>query len=385
MTRLANGARVVSEHLPGATTVALGIWLLGGSNDERDGEQGFAHLLEHLWFRQGYEFAARIAALGGRVNAHCGIEVSFLHAEVRPQDANAALALLWQMLALDDLTDTDIERERRLIEREHALDHDDPDSAIEHAACALAWRDRADAGVASMQSLPTADALQRYARRVLCGARIAAVAAGAIQHTTLIDGCAALNQFPAGTPPAPRAWSFTPGSFRRSGGVSEARLLWIFEACGARDPLHVVWACLDRLLNARLGRGLRDETGLAYALHTRADLFRLHGHWLLRMACAPGSADRCCEQIERILEDFAAHGADERELATVLAAQRVERELDGGNPRACLERLAHDTLISERLPARRDSDLAAIVITPALLAATFRAALPRVLRLRWLP
>lgn len=386
MTQFPNGACVITERLPGAETVALGIWLLGGSNDERDGEQGFAHLLEHLRFRPRDGITDRIAALGGHVNAHCGAELSFVHAFVRREDAGAAVALLWEMLALADLTETDIARERRAIEREHALDHDDPDAMIEQAACALAWRAQGSTAVAGDRrpAGPTAAAIGDYAQRMLCGARVAVIAAGAVDHRALVDGCAALSGLPAGAPPEAPVPVFTPGSFRRTGGVHEARLLWLFEACGARGPSHAVWSCLDRLLRARLERQLRDANGSVYALHTHAESFRTHGQWLVRAACAPDEADACVEQTEEVLRDFAARGPDAREVAAALAAQRVEHALHAGDPRACLARLAHATLVAGPQSDAGDK-LSNAAITPALLAETWRAALPRALRLRWLP
>ncbi len=383
-TQFPNGTRVVSERIPGTETVALGIWLLGGSNDEREGERGFAHLLEHLWFRSRGDITDRIAALGGRVNAHSGAELSFVHAFVRGEDAGAALALLWERLALADLTEVDIARERQAIEREHALDHDDPDATIERAACALAWRGRSGPAVAHDPRLTVA-AVRDYARRIWCGARVAVIAAGAVDHRALVDGCAALRGLPAGMPPEAPAPVFMPGSFRRAGGVHEARLLWLFGAHGARDSRHAAWSCLDRLLRARLERQLRAANGSVYALYARAEVFRTHAHWLLRAACAPREADACVEQIEQLLREFAARGPDAREVAAALAAQRVEHALDTGDPRARLARLAHTTLIAGPRSAHSDHELADAAITSALLAETWRAALPRVLRLRWLP
>ncbi len=384
-TLLPNGVRLVSEQIPGVETVALGIWLLGGSQDERDGEQGFAHLLEHLWFRNHANIPARIAALGGRVNAHTGAEVSFLHAHLRRRDLQAALSLLSEMLLLDGLTDAAIAIEQRRIEREHAIEHDDHVRMLEHSACELAWHRPAAAGVTGARSAPTALALQQYAGRVLRGSRVAVLAAGAIEHSALAQGSNLLHRLPAGDACNPVAPSFAPGSFRRSGGVHETHLLWLFEACSAACPQQHAWQLLDRLLRAHLERALHDDCRSVVALDTRLDAFRQHGHWLLRVTCAPDDADACVEQIEDLLRDFAMHGPSAREITQALAAQHVDRALDAGDPRARLARLAHHVLISERPATDNVDEHPPLATTPVLLAGIWRAALPRVLRLRWLP
>jgi predicted RNA-binding protein with RPS1 domain len=51
LTRLPSGVRVVTETLPHVRSVSLGMWLAVGSRDERDGEIGCSHFLEHLLFK----------------------------------------------------------------------------------------------------------------------------------------------------------------------------------------------------------------------------------------------------------------------------------------------------------------------------------------------
>jgi hypothetical protein len=175
-----------------------------------------------------------------------------------------------------------------------------------------------------------------------------------------------------------------PGSFRRTGGVRETHLLWLFEACSAASPQQHAWQLLDRLLRMKIEQALHGDSRLVVTLDTRMDAFRQHGHWLLRVVCVPADADACVELIENLLSEIAINGPAQREIAEARAAQNVDRALDAGDPRARLERLAHRVLIADR-PASDTDELPTLAMTPALLAGIWRAALPRVLRLRWLP
>ena len=51
VTTLPNGLRVVTEHMPQLDTAALGVWIAAGTRHEQQGEQGLAHLLEHMAFK----------------------------------------------------------------------------------------------------------------------------------------------------------------------------------------------------------------------------------------------------------------------------------------------------------------------------------------------
>ncbi|HJT04154.1 MAG TPA: insulinase family protein, partial [Pseudonocardiaceae bacterium] len=48
---LPSGLRVVTEHLPGSRSAAVGMWIAVGSRDEPAEMAGAAHYLEHLLFK----------------------------------------------------------------------------------------------------------------------------------------------------------------------------------------------------------------------------------------------------------------------------------------------------------------------------------------------
>ena len=52
VTTLPSGLRVATDPMPLVETVRLGVWIDAGSRDERPGEHGMAHLLEHMPSRE---------------------------------------------------------------------------------------------------------------------------------------------------------------------------------------------------------------------------------------------------------------------------------------------------------------------------------------------
>lgn len=51
VTRLSNGLRVASEHVPHSSTATVGVWIDAGSRYETDASNGTAHFLEHMAFK----------------------------------------------------------------------------------------------------------------------------------------------------------------------------------------------------------------------------------------------------------------------------------------------------------------------------------------------
>ena len=67
---LANGVSIVSKRLPGHRCAALGVWLVNGARHESATQTGYAHFLEHLFFKgtdrlDGPTLALRLEAMGG--------------------------------------------------------------------------------------------------------------------------------------------------------------------------------------------------------------------------------------------------------------------------------------------------------------------------------
>jgi len=99
---LANGARSIQPRGAPNDWVALGLWCRAGSRFERQGEAGWAHLVEHLWFRGGRQHEA-IAIdrasdrLGGWVNAETGRELIGLWGLAPRHKADELATLLLDM------------------------------------------------------------------------------------------------------------------------------------------------------------------------------------------------------------------------------------------------------------------------------------------------
>ena len=135
ISTLSNGLRVVSEHMPGLQSAALGLWVTAGGRHERVEQNGIAHFLEHMAFkgtttRSALQIAEAIEDVGGYINAYTSREVTAYYARVLKADTALAVDVLADIL-LNPVFDThEIETERHVILQEIGQAHDTPDDVI---------------------------------------------------------------------------------------------------------------------------------------------------------------------------------------------------------------------------------------------------------------
>ncbi|HJZ44181.1 MAG TPA: pitrilysin family protein, partial [Hyphomicrobiaceae bacterium] len=132
VTKLANGLRVVSYHMPHVETVSLGVWIAAGARHEREAEHGISHLLEHMAFkgteqRSARDIAEQIEAVGGELNAATSLETTVYYARVLEPDMGLALEILADILQIPRYAQDELEREREVILQEIAATRDSPD------------------------------------------------------------------------------------------------------------------------------------------------------------------------------------------------------------------------------------------------------------------
>ena len=117
---LDNGVRLVTEHMPSAKSVTVGIWVNVGSRDEAKGEEGFSHFIEHMFFkgtrtRSAIEISREIDALGGEMNAFTGRETTTFYVfKVLDQHLPQALVLLSDLFHHAKFASKEVEKEKQV-------------------------------------------------------------------------------------------------------------------------------------------------------------------------------------------------------------------------------------------------------------------------------
>ena len=135
VTQLRSGLRVVTERVPTALSVAVGVWVGVGARDEPDELSGVSHFLEHLLFkgteeRSAHDIAAAVDRVGGDMNAFTAKEYTAYYCRLPAEHLPLGVELLGDVLTAPALRDSDVENERQVILEELAMDDDLPENVV---------------------------------------------------------------------------------------------------------------------------------------------------------------------------------------------------------------------------------------------------------------
>jgi predicted Zn-dependent peptidase len=127
---LTNGIRLI--HLQKTGGIGhCGVFLNTGSRDEKPGEEGMVHFIEHLLFkgtkkRKPYHILSRMEDAGGELNAFTTKEETFIYSSFLKQDYPRALELLADMILRSEFPEKEIGKERDVVLDEISAYDDNP-------------------------------------------------------------------------------------------------------------------------------------------------------------------------------------------------------------------------------------------------------------------
>ena len=131
---LPNGLPLV--HIVTATQAAwCGLAINAGSRDEREGQYGLAHFVEHTIFkgtkhRRAWHILNRMERVGGELNAYTTKEGTMLYSVFPQQHLARAIDLLADLVQWSIFPDDELDRERDVVLEEAASYRDTPSDAV---------------------------------------------------------------------------------------------------------------------------------------------------------------------------------------------------------------------------------------------------------------
>ena len=285
-TVLSNGLTVLSEHVPGVRSVALGAWVRAASIHESRERMGVSHLLEHMVFkgterRSARAIASALESLGGSLDAYTSREHTCFQARVLDEHLPQAADVIADLVFRPLLRAEDLRLERKVVLEEISMVDDTPDDLVFELHNETLWGSH-PYGYSILGTRESVSALEVEAVRALHGrayhpSQIVVAASGNLQHEGLLG---ALQQsgwmdVPRGdderlTAPAAQAASPTERHVARDG--SQVHLVFGSPTVPHADPrrhtLMLVNTLLGGGMSSRLFQRVREELGLAYQVYT---------------------------------------------------------------------------------------------------------------------
>ena len=329
-TDLDFGAVVVSEPMPGAEGVSLGLYFPTGSRHETAETNGTAHFIEHLVFKGTARRSAdavnrEIDCLGGASNAFTTKELVCLHSRVLGENLARAFGLLADLATqgLPDAIETELERERAVILSEIRGIEDSPEELVGQLGDAALYGDHPlafpIAGTSEVVSGLGLEALRRAYRERLVEGSVVVAAAGNVDHEQLLALTHAhLNGAARRGPPVPPPPRARPQSRVLERDLEQVQLSLLAPGVRARDSR---WAAAELLsiavgdgYSSRLFREVRDRRGLSYSVGSTLCSYSDAGSLNIELGVEPERLGAALEVITRVLREVRDHGLSRDEI-----------------------------------------------------------------------
>ena len=361
--RLANGVRVVTEHMPGLQSASVGVWVAAGGRHERSDQNGVAHFLEHMAFkgthtRNALQIAEAIEDVGGYINAYTSREMTAYYARVLGEDTGLALDVLSDIVLNPAFDPHEIEVERHVILQEIGQAHDTPDDIIFDWLQETAFPEqplgRSILGAAGQVEKFDARDLAGFVNERYAPGNLIVAAAGAVDHDMIVR--MAEERFGHLVPvvsPAPEPGKFGGGECRVEKGLEQAHVAMAFASPGYRDDdvyaAQIFSTAMGGGMSSRLFQEAREKRGLCYTIFAQTGAYSDSG---LMTIYAGTSGEELGELLGLTIDELrrATDDISESEMARARAQLKAGLLMGLESPASRAERLARQLAIWDRVP-----------------------------------
>lgn len=358
-----NGVQVVSEQMRSSRTFSIGIFVRVGSRQESATLHGASHFLEHVLFkgtarRSAEEISAAIESVGGELNAYTAKEHTCFYARVQAFDAELAVDVLTDMMTSSVILGADLEAERAVILDEIAMHGDDPGEVVADLVAdeLFAGSGLGQPVIGSPGSIAalSRDQVVRHWRRHYRPASLVVAAAGQVDHDRLVEMLGPLDARSGdATLRAPKVTRINPHGalVTRERRLEQCSAVLAFPSTGVFDdrryPLGLLSVILGGGMASRLFVEIRERRGLTYGIDAGETTYSDAGLWSVDWQCAPSKLADILTLVRATLDDVAANGVTEVELARAKGQMRGQTVLSYEGPSSRMNRLGSNALLGD--------------------------------------
>lgn len=288
LTTLANGLRVVTDHLPHVETVALGVWVDVGSRHEPAAINGVAHVLEHMAFkgtdqRSALRIAEEVEAVGGYLNAYTSREVTAYHARLLREDVALGMDILSDILQNSTFDAQEFSREQGVIIQEIGQTNDTPDDVVFDYYQEVCFPNQAIGrpilGTEEIIRALKPQEVQGYMKSHYGAEQMVFSAAGNVNHDHVVDLASQyFYKLPRDCAKPLEQARFSGGINLQDRDLEQVHIVLGFEGVPFKHEDYYTMSVLSTLvgggMSSRLFQEIRERRGLVYSVYSYAHSYR---------------------------------------------------------------------------------------------------------------
>lgn len=338
-TVLLNGVRIITEEIEHVRSAAIGLWVGAGSRDEREGNEGISHFIEHMFFkgtehRTARALAESLEAVGGQLNAFTTKEYTCYYAKILDEDLDLAIDVLSDMFFHSLYDEKEIEKEKKVVIEEIKMYEDSPDELIHDIFSEYVWNDhplgKPILGTEESINALSRDKIMLFLTEHYAPDNIVIAVAGKIKHEDVVEKLSAMfGTFKRG---GRRVLEETPTGQTveryQKKDTEQMHVLLGVPGLGQDDEdiyaMHIFNNILGGGLSSRLFQGIREQRGLAYSVYSYHSTYVDTGLFAIYAGTSPNNTQEVVECILQELKEIRQQGITADELA------RTKAQIKGG-------------------------------------------------------
>lgn len=339
ITTFDNGLQIVTEEMPHAASVTIGVFVGVGSRDEASGQYGASHFLEHLAFKGTDDLSARELAIsvdsfGGDMNAFTTKEITSFQLRLLGEAMEMGVDILGRILTSPSLNPLDIDSERSVILEEIAMANDEPSDLVHEQLSATIYSDHplGREVLGSKESIIAMDRsiISEFFSTYYGPNNMVVSAAGSLDHDFLVERFGStLGAMPLGKVPIrhePEIQFSQPVVIERD--MEQVHVSMAYPGLRRGDPRRWSLSILDQVLggglSSRLFQLLREESGLCYSIYSDRVSYQDSGYMGVYFATAAGQLGTALELVDSVIASIVARGIDDEELIVAKRYMRAQ-------------------------------------------------------------
>jgi len=316
---LPTGLRIV--HLPSDSPVSYcGFVVNAGTRDERTGQYGLAHFVEHTLFkgtekRKVHHILNRMEVVGGELNAYTTKEETFLYAVCLQEDIERAIELLSDLIYHSQFPEAEIEKEREVVIDEIHSYEDSPSELIfdEFENLLFAGSDLGHAILGDVESVRrfTSASCREFVRKFYSPANLVFFSCGRTPFSRIlryVEKYSSVNFSSVPNRPLRRCPKSIPAkTIAQDKNLHQTHIVIGGKACGMFEDKRMGLLLLNNILggpgmNSRLNVSLREKYGLVYSVESEVVSYTDTGVFTIYFGCEYESKERCLYLIQKELK-----------------------------------------------------------------------------------
>lgn len=315
---LNNGLRVVYAPSP-TNTVYLGLALDAGTRDEKDGESGMAHFVEHLSFkgtdrRTSRQIITYMESVGGDLNAFTGKEETVYYCTCQKEHFSRAMDLLFDVAFHSKYPQEEMDKEVEVVIDEIESYNDSPSELIYDDFEAMLFQGhplgRSILGNAERLRAYKTEDVQNYTSRLYVPSNAVLFVYGNVSEKEILrripdDVLSEAGQRIVTDETILRPYA--PQSKVIEKDTHQAHIMMGARAFGGTHPKHLALFLANNILggpglSSRLNLALREKRGLVYTVESTLTTYTDTGVWAIYFGCDHHDAEKCKRIVKRELQ-----------------------------------------------------------------------------------